>query len=178
MRRRHSLLPTAAALALAVALAGGCADEATPTTTGTGPAPSPDTTIAGDGWQGVLLGSGVDWLELADGTLVEDVESFTPTEDDAQRFEDQLPAALDDASNPSGEQVSADDLDGYVRQYTGVEGGGARQLVVAGICDGAAADLDWQDGWIEVNDGGACFWDATMDLETGEILRLYFHGSA
>jgi hypothetical protein len=38
--------------------------------------------------------------------------------------------------------------------------------------------MDWADGWIEVSDGGTCFWDATMDLATGEILRLSFHGSA
>jgi hypothetical protein len=178
MRRRHVHL-AAAALAAGAAPVGGCADETGPTTTGPRPGPPPETTIGGDGWRGVLLDGDVGWLELTDGTLVEDVSSFTPTEADARRFEEQLPAALAHASNPSGgEEVSADDLDGYVRQYTGVEGGGTRQLVVAGICDGSASDLDWQDAWIQVSDGGTCFWDATMDLATGEILRLSFHGQA
>ena len=45
-----------------------------------------------------------------------------------------LPAALATATNPSGEAVTVDDLGDYVRQYTGVEGGGARHLVVAALC--------------------------------------------
>jgi hypothetical protein len=191
MRRRH-LSPSAAVLVplgALVALAGltACADEADTTTAGPAPttvapdpppAPRDGAVVEGDGWRGVLLDAGLDWLQLDDGTLVEDVTSFVPSQADVERFEDQLPAALPNATNPSGEPVTADDLDGYVRQYTGVAGGGARHLVVAAICDDQAAGMDWQDGWIEVSDGGACFWDATMDLDTGAILRFYVHGSA
>jgi len=171
------------ALAAVVVLApSACADEAAAPIIDTDPAPTDppataDGLVSGDGWRGVLLEADVGWLELPDGTLVEDVDPFLPTEDDARRFEQQLPAALATATNPSGEIVTADDLDGYVRQYTGVEGGGARQLVVSALC--SPEDFpEWETQWIEVSDGGACFWDATMDLESGEILRLYFHGQA
>jgi hypothetical protein len=37
---------------------------------------------------------------------------------------------------------------------------------------------EWRTQRIEVMDGGSCFWDATMDVETGEIIRLGFHGAA
>ncbi|MDD9371572.1 MAG: hypothetical protein PV358_15750 [Acidimicrobiales bacterium] len=42
----------------------------------------------------------------------------------------------------------------------------------------AAEDLERKEGWIVVDDGGTCFWDAEMDLDTGDILSLSFHGSA
>lgn len=139
--------------------------------------PAHGTPVAGDGWRGVLLDAHLDHLQIPDGPVVEDVESFVPSEQDARRFEEALPAALAEAVNPSGAEVTADDLDGDVRQYTGVEGGGARQLVVAGLCD--VSDFpDWETSWIQVADGGACFWDATMDLASGEIVRFYVHGAA
>ena len=144
----------------------------TPTT-----APADDHLIAGDGWRGALLDADVGGLELPDGTWLDEVDSFRPSEADARRFEAALPGALATATNASGEPLTAADLDGYVRQYAGVEGGGQRHLVVAAIC--SPEDFPgWETGWIEVSDGGACFWDATMDLATGEILRLYVHGQA
>lgn len=64
-----------------------------------------------------------------------------------------------------------------MRQYTGVEADGHRHLVVAGLC--VPDELpEWRTRWIEVMDGGSCFWDATMDLETGEIIQLGSHGAA
>jgi hypothetical protein len=146
-------------------------------------APEPGTPVSGDGYEGVLLDAGLDSLLPADGPRVEQVRSFVPTEDDVARFEDALAGALATASNPSGEGTpTAAEMAGYVRQYTGVASlvGDDRHLVVAGICESAATNglHHWQSGWIEVADGGTCFWDATMDLGTGEILTLGFHGSA
>ena len=170
---------TVAVLALVPA---ACADQAGPLVDGdpsptTSPPDAGDHLVSGDGWRGVLLAADVGGLELPDGTWIDDVEAFRPTEADARRFEDGLPAAVASATNPSGETVTVDDLGDYVRQYTGVEGGGARHLVVAALC--RPADFpDWETRWIEVSDGGACFWDATMDLASGEILRVSIHGSA
>jgi hypothetical protein len=178
-------LPRLLATALGVTLvvtAAACAQEADPSPRG-GPAPTEaptggdDHLVSGDGWRGALLVADVGGIELPDGTWLDDVESFRPTEDDARRFEDALPAALATASNPSGEPLDVADLDDYVRQYTGVEGGGQRHLVVVALC--SPDDFpDWENHWIEVSDGGACFWDATMDLATGEILRVSVHGQA
>jgi len=183
MRRRD--LPRAAA-ALVLTLVGtiaaaGCADEADDAITTGEPGQSGEpvhgTVVEGDGWEGALLDAHLDHLQLDDGTVVEEVSSFVPTEADVRRFEDQVDAALPGAATPHGDDAP-DDLDGYVRQYTGVEGSGNRHLVVAGICASAAEDMEWNEGWIVVNDGGTCFWDAEMDLDTGDILSLSFHGSA
>jgi hypothetical protein len=107
------------------------------------------------------------------------VSSFVPTEDEVATFEGVLPAAFAAAIDPTIHEVTADDLPSYVRQYTGVASDDLQQLVAHGFCDSAADDdFGWQDGWIEVNDGGACFWDATLDLATGTIVRFTFNGSA
>jgi len=182
MRRRD--LPRAAA-ALVLTLTGtigasACADEADDAITtgepGQSAEPAHGTVVEGDGWEGALLDAHLDHLQLDDGTVVEEVSSFVPTEADVRRFEDQVDAALPGAANPHGDDAP-DDLDGYVRQYTGVEGGGARHLVVAALCSPEQFP-DWETQWIFVSDGGTCFWDATMDLATGEILGLSFHGQA
>src|SRR5688500_2967081 len=159
---RQLLRPMAApALATARALAAAaCADEAAapivdggPVATGEPGMPAGDGLVRGDGWRGVLLESDLGWLELPGGTLVDDVDSFRRAEEDGRRFEERLPAALATATNASDEAVNVDDLGGYVRQYTGVEGGGARHLVVAALC--RPDDFpEWQTSWIEVSDGG------------------------
>ena len=136
-----------------------------------------DHLVSGDGWRGALLDADIGGLELPDGTWLDDVDSFRPTEGDAHRFEAALPGALAGATSPSGEELTAADVEDHMRQYTGVEGGGERHLVVAALC--RPEDFPgWETQWIEVSDGGDCFWDAAMDLETGEILRLSVHGQA
>lgn len=166
-------------LALTAALAAACGDDGgddPPTATGD-ERPDSGTLVDGDGYRGVLLDAHLDDLQPVEGPSLEgdEVASFVPTEDEVAQFEAQLPAALPEANNPNLEEVAPEDLPDYVRQYTGVAGGGQEQLVVAGFCD---EEMDWQDGWIQVADGGTCFWDATMDLGTGEILRFAFNGSA
>src|SRR5687768_7635894 len=107
---RQLLRPMAApALAAALALAAAaCADEAAapivdggPAATGEPGTPAGDGLVSGDGWRGVLLEADLGWLELPDGTLVEDVDSFRPTEEEVRRFEERLPAALATATNAS-----------------------------------------------------------------------------
>jgi hypothetical protein len=161
---------------LAIALAGACTGDDT----------NDRRTVEGDGYHGVLLDAHLDYLQPKDGPGIDHgVDSFVPTTDDVEQFEDQASAALATAGNPSGaNNVTAAELRTYLRQYTGVaaideSGKAQRHLVVQGICADAADDgTDWTSGWVEVADGGTCFWDATMDLVSGEILRFGFHGSA
>lgn len=182
MMRRVGLGATVTIATLLVVAACGDGDGSLATTLGGGE-PDSGTLVEGDTYRGVLLDAHLDYMRPVDGESIEDVDSFVPTPDDVERFEAQLPEALASAGNLGGEEVDADDLDGYLRQYTGVAdasaGSSARHLVVAAICDSAAANgIEWQRGWVEVNDGGTCFWDATMDLGSGEILRFSFHGMA
>ena len=181
--RRVGLGATVTMATLLVVAACGGGDGSLAKTLGGGGEPASGTLVQGDAYRGVLLDAHLDYMRPADGETIEDVDSFVPTPDDVERFEAQLPAAVDTAANPGGDDVAADDLDGYVRQYTGVaaatSGRDDRHLVVAAICDSAAENgIEWQRGWVEVADGGTCFWDATMDLGSGEILRFGFHGSA
>lgn len=178
------LVPVAVVTAAATGCGGGD-PLLSPTTMRSG---ADGAAVEGDGYEGVVLDAGLDWLQRPDGTLVEDVTSFVPTEADVERFETALrdeptgEPTDERTDEPTGEPT---DLSDYVRQYTGVaatDGSGDRHLVVAGICASAAGPggslSDWRDGWIEVADGGDCFWDATMDLTSGDILRFGFHGSA
>lgn len=175
MTRR--ILVLTLALAAFAALAAACTDDDEPTTTAGGDRPDSGTLVDGTGYRGVLLDAHLDDLQPADGPAVDQgVDSFVPTEDEAARFEAKLPDALPEAVNPNLEEVEPEDLADYVRQYTGVAADpDLQQLVVAGFCDDS---MDWQDGWIQVSDGGTCFWDATMDLVSGEIIRFAFNGSA
>jgi len=142
--------------------------------------------VEGDGYRGVRLNAHLDYLQPDDGPGIDHgVDSFVPSEDDVSRFEEQVPQALETAGNPSGDDdVTAAELRTYFRQYTGVEatdsaGDHHRHLVVQGVCAAAKDDgTDWERGWVEVADGGTCFWDATFDLRSGNVIRFGFHGSA
>jgi hypothetical protein len=149
-------------MALVAAVGSACSDSDDP---GNG------TLVEGDGYQGVLLDAHIDYLQPKDGPGIDEgVRSFVPSEDDVARFEDELPDAAE--------------LRTYFRQYTGVaatdgDGQDHRQLVVQGVCASAKDDgTDWEHGWVEVADGGTCFWDATLDLRSGDLIRFGYHGDA
>lgn len=184
MNRRILVL----ALAIAVVTAAcGDDDDGDPQTTGSGGGgggrdrPDSGTLVEGDDYHGVLLDAHLDYLQPEEGPGIDDgVESFVPTEDEVATFEAGLEDALADAVNPTMDEVTADDLPDYVRQYTGVAADDLQQLVVGGFCASAADDdgFNWQDSWIQVADGGTCFWEATMDLASNTIIRFAFNGSA
>jgi hypothetical protein len=137
-------------------------------------APEHGTPVEGDGWRGVLLNGYLDSIQPDDGDN-QDATSFVPTEEDARQFEEQLPDV-----EPSGwNDPEPVDWSDYVRQYTGVEGAGERHLKVGGLCVDQLDGFDsWEKSWVEVSDGGTCFWSATMDLASGEIIQFGFNGEA
>jgi hypothetical protein len=182
-RARFVGFAAAAAVAVAAGLgAGGCGDGDGTTT---GDRPHSGDRVEGDGYHGVVLDAHLDYLQPADGPGIDEgVESFVPSKDEVARFEQAAPAALARAGNPSGDDdVTARELRTYLRQYTGVaatdaEGEHLRQVVVQGVCSQASDDMDWEKAWVQVADGGTCFWDATLDLGSGDIIRFGFHGAA
>ncbi|MGP3969225.1 hypothetical protein [Streptomyces sp. 6N223] len=142
------------------------------------------TVIEGDGWRGALLESDHESMALPDGTTV-DATSGVPERADVERFEEALPPTEEFTYTADGpETIELDE--GYVRQYTELSGDGHRQLRVAGLCEDFVAEPsepelpapDWTHEWITVADGGSCFWRASMDLATGEILSFSFNGVA
>lgn len=123
---------------------------------------------------------------VADDDLPEQVVVFTPedTEIDANGepvtwtpgIEDVLnaEAALADhiAANPD---LGVDALETYARQYVGI-GEGEDVISVNALC--AVDDLDWEDQFVVVADGGSCFWQATVSLSTGEVRSFTVNGFA
>lgn len=65
----------------------------------------------------------------------------------------------------------------YVRQYCVMrDGEGHRIVFLNAICAQAAAKAPWQQSWLEVEDGGACYFQALFDLTTGRVLEFNVNG--
>ncbi len=123
----------------------------------TGQPPTMSTIVEINGHPGVIL-------DVA--TYRQDVEGWMPTEADLQEAEDAVLAA------PAGDR--APQIDGY-RQYVGIIEDGQRKIVVNSMC----MELDgWTESYIEVADGGSCFWNATYNVDTGELELLIVNGDA
>ena len=52
---------------------------------------------------------------------------------------------------------------------------GDRKVIVNSMC----TEIDgWDSAYIEVADGGPCFWNALYNVETGELEYLIVNGEA
>ena len=69
----------------------------------------------------------------------------------------------------------ADQSPGY-RQYAGFVEDGERKIYINAFCDDLG--MDWERDVVFVMDGGACFWQAVYNVETGEVERLTVNGEA
>lgn len=95
-----------------------------------------------------------------------DVDGWMPDESHLQAAEDAVLAA------PAGDREPQ--IDGY-RQYIGIIEDGERKVVINSMC----MEIDgWTESYIEVADGGACFWGAIYNVETGELESLIVNGEA
>ncbi|MGP4110222.1 hypothetical protein ACTWP5_04795 [Streptomyces sp. 4N509B] len=182
--RRWGRRPIGGVVALAVVTGAALTGYAL----GTGGGDGSGTVVEGDGWRGVLLESYHSSVTLPDGTSV-DAESGVPDEADVERFEEALPPTEEYPHGPEGSEAEAIGLDeGYVRQYTEmseVGGEGRHWLLVGALCEDFVEEPDepelsapdWTEEWVVVQDGGSCFWNASMDLATGEIVDFSFNGA-
>jgi hypothetical protein len=67
----------------------------------------------------------------------------------------------------------------YFRQYCVMrDSEGHRIVFLNAICARGAADAPWQRSWIEVEDGGACYFQALFDLTVGRVLEFNVNGEA
>ncbi len=96
--------------------------------------------------------------------------TWTPGIEDVLSAEAALAEHLE--ANPD---LGVDAIDTYARQYVGI-GEGEDVVSVNALC--AVDDLDWEDQLVVVADGGSCFWQATVDLPTSEVLSFTVNGEA
>jgi hypothetical protein len=120
-------------------------------------APPPSSPVTINGNPGVIL----------DVSLYgRDTDRWTPSEADLQAAEDAVLTA------PSGDREPV--IEGY-RQYVGIVENGERKIVINSMCQQVD---DWETSYIEVMDGGACFWNAVYNVDTGELESLIVNGEA
>ena len=96
---------------------------------------------------------------------------------DVERFETGLRAFLQNHRNPDAPKVMAQ-LPQYYRQYAGIVQDG-RHLIYANFFCPQYLDrvaVDWQREWIQVDDGGACFFQVLFEPSTGEYVQLSVNG--
>jgi hypothetical protein len=157
------LLALTAALALFLA---SCGDDSSDDESFDDPA---STTVAVDGDDlpdQVVVFTPDDTETDANGEPV----TWTPGIEDVLSAETALAEHLE--ANPD---LGVDALDTYARQYVGI-GEGEDVVSVNALC--AVDDLDWEDQFIVVADGGSCFWQATVDLPTAEVPTFTVNGEA
>src|SRR5436190_2153793 len=99
---------------------------------------------------------------------------FTPTEADARRFEAGLVAFLA-KSRPPEEPDLYRKVGSYVRQYTGGTQDGRRLLFVTFAC---REDAGWGERFLDINDGGSCYFDVGYDLDAGAYTYVGVHHDA
>lgn len=82
----------------------------------------------------------------------------------------------DMAGIEGGEYIDASE---YFRQYCVLrDGEGHRIVFLNAICARGAAQASWQHAWVEVEDGGACYFQALFDLTTGRLVEFNVNGEA
>ena len=109
---------------------------------------------------------------------------WTPTMDDIALVENLLrKVRMDDVTRTrerareSGQLAGRARVDELVtRQYVGFEADGTRFVEVIGFCSGGLPSDPLAR--LVVNDGGACYWNALIDADSGAIERYVENGQA
>jgi hypothetical protein len=68
-------------------------------------------------------------------------------------------------------------LGNYNRQYVGIILEGRKVIYASYLCQNGA-DTEWQEQFIFVADGGACYFHFKFDTSTGEFYDLLVNGEA
>jgi hypothetical protein len=99
-------------------------------------------------------------------TYRHDAEGWTPDVEHLQAAEDAVLVA------PPGPRVP--EIEGY-RQYVGIVEDGDRKIIINSMC----MEIDgWTEKYIQIEDGGSCFWEAQYNVDTGELESLIVNGEA
>ena len=79
-----------------------------------------------------------------------------------------------------GSKTIRQNFNGYYRQYVGyTDDRGHRIIYINCFCkDFFRDDFDPTEWWVHVYDGGSCFYQIRIDMETGRSFGLYINGSS
>jgi hypothetical protein len=117
--------------------------------------------------------------QMLDWFFPADAKYWSPIEADVHKMESGLPAYLQE--NKSAFYMTDapvwERLGNYNRQYVGIILEGRKVIYASYLCQNGA-DTEWQEQFIFVADGGACYFHFKFDTSTGEFYDLLVNGEA
>lgn len=139
--------------------------------------------------QSVSSAKGKDWIafsadkaqadQMLDWLFPAEAEYWSPTEADIRAVEEDLPAYLQENQSAflMTESPVWEQLEEYNRQYVGVilEG---RKVIYANYLCRNGAEVKWQEQFVFVLDGGACYFQFKYDTSAGQFFDLQVNGDA
>lgn len=108
----------------------------------------------------------------------EDMEYWTPTEENVLAVEKELASYLQENPDQFYETGTPvwEKLDEYNRQYIGIILDGKQIIYANYFCD--SVETNWRKDFVFVMDGGDCFFQFKYDVETAEFFDLQINGVA
>ena len=97
---------------------------------------------------------------------------WTPSQDDILKMEEQLNIYL---QNFVGQNVLKN-LSSYKRQYIGVVKEESKLLLGNYFCE--ASGIDWKQQPVIVDDGGNCYFQTELDMDSGQIIYFMVNGES
>lgn len=101
---------------------------------------------------------------------------WTPSLSEAWHVDQVIPPRLLDAYGGEVEREIASRLDAYKAQYVGIVVDGRRRIVGNYLCGSWVRDAELVKLWLEIADGGPCFFHFTYDPEDGAIVDFHVNG--
>ncbi len=102
---------------------------------------------------------------------------WTPSTEDIAALEKELPEYLKENAHIFYAEIPPwEKLEKYQRQYIGYKENGQHMIYGNYFC--GAGNLDWTVEFIEVMDGGECFFQIRYDLKNGTFTELRVNGEA
>ena len=102
---------------------------------------------------------------------------WTPTEDEIKELEDKLVDYLQQNADEFNQQPPIwERVDGYKRQYIGVQSDGVKMVYGNYFCSDHS--LAWQEELLDFLDGGECYFQILYDAQSEQFMRLAVNGEA
>jgi len=175
------LVPKMISLLFLLPLLLGCTSAQPAPTATASPTPLPATAtppveanqlIVTDTFEGVIF---TREKAEADQPVYQAEGYWTPTQTDILNLESALAPYLQQAA-PQDYPGPLKDLTDYKRQYVGLLKDGRQLIWVNFFCQ--AHQIDWQQEFVFIADGGSCYFELNYNPQTGEFSDLSIHGES